>query len=320
MEKHTLEKQLIDQISKGNFERALDLLPLSGELPKVLRSALSDAAYDPNLAAYAFTLFLLTKDELPSNHEKASYIVSTDINYLVGAYEASAHHARKAFESATQDNPLVGAIALVALYVLPEQPISKSEAVDVAEKILIVDPENYFAQEALRVAALRTDEPIAPLRNDREQLELLIREGLLTKAKEFMPAVTKRELHQILLYLGCEERNLCAYTFTWVLMQAQEDAELDYIAYRIVTQAWIPLDMKGCYATAAFHLRRAMHLDPTNVKYAEHFLMLHTPPQHPTHLIDDDEAEAVARNALSLKADTYPHPADWVLQKLGKAE
>ena len=319
MKKQPLEKQFIDEVSKGNFDLALDLLPTLDELTEPARSVLSNAAYDANLAAYAFMLFLLTKTRAISIYQEACFMAQMSINYLNGAYESSAHHARMAFEASLPQNPIIGG-TLLCLYKLPEQPISTAEAVYVAKKILGVEPENECVKEMLQEILGRTDEPASPPRNEREQLERLICRGLLTKAKEFLPAVTTRELYQILLYLGCEERNLCAYTFAWFLMQEKEDAELHYIAYRIVTQAWIPLDMKGCHATGAFHLRRAMQLDPTNVKYAEHFLMLHTPPQYPPHLIDDDEAEAVARNALSLKADTYPHPADWVLQKLGKAE
>ena len=319
MKKQPLEAQFIDEVSKGNFELALDLLPASNELHKPFSNALSNAAYDQGLAAYAFMLFLLTKTPSIPNYVDVSYIASMDINYLIGAYEASAHHARMAFEASLPSKPGVGE-TLLFLYELPEKPISVAEAVYVAKKILEVEPENERVKEILQEIRGRTDEPLAPPRNEREQLERLIRGGLLTKAKEFMPAVIKRELHQILFYLGCEERNLCAYTFAWFLMQEQEDAELHYIAYRIVTQAWPPINMKGCHATGAFHLRRAMHLDPTNVKYAEHFLMLHTPPQQPSDVISNEEAEAVARRILALKHGTFSAAAKRVLRKLGKIE
>ena len=103
-------------------------------------------------------------------------------------------------------------------------------------------------------------------------------------------------------------------------MQEQEVEELHYIAYRIVTQAWRPSNMKGCYETGAFHLRRAMQLAPDNIKYAEHFLMLHTPPQQVSHLIDDEEAEAVARRTLASRAGTFSVLAKRVLRKIGKTE
>ena len=319
-----MEAQFIHAILLGNFEKAISFLPAL-RLIEPFNKALHREANDyPNFAAYAFLHFLMSKP-LPVEQRLECYTDATvmlefEIQYLVGAYKTAAHYERMLFESSQFDDSLNGGKGLLLLYTYPEQRISTAEAITVARKVLEMEPENDLIKKVLQEALRRTDEPVTPPRNEREQLERLIRWGLLTKAKEFMPAVSKRELYQILLYLGCEERNLCAYTFTWFLMQEQEDAELHYIAYRIVTQAWIPLDMKGCHPTGAFHLRRAMHLDTTNVKYAEHFLMLHTPPQPPSDVISNEEAEMVARKALALKSDTYPHPADWVLERLGKTE
>ena len=319
MKKQPLEKQFIDEISQGNFEEGLELLPTLDELTEPVRSVLSNAAYDANLAAYAFMLFLLTKTRAISIYQEACFMAQMSINYLNGAYESSAHHARMAFEASLPQNPIIGG-TLLCLYILPEQPISTAEAVYVAKKILAVEPENDRVKEILQEALSRADEPVAPPRNERDQLERLIRQGLFTKAKELLPSLSTRELHEILIYLGCEERNLCAYTFIWFLMQEQEAAELHYIAYRIITLAWPPLNMKGCHATGAFHLRRAMHLDSANIKYAEHFLMLHTPPPHPSNVINDEVAESIARRTLSLEAGVFSAAAKRVLRSLGKTE
>lgn len=316
--------QFIDAVLLGNFEKAVILLP-GLRLIEPFNKALHREANDgPNFAAYAFLHFLMTRP-LPKEQRLECYsdvtvMLEFEIQYLVGAYETAAHYERMLFESPEFDNSLNGGKGLLLLYTYPEQPISTAEAIDVAKKILEMEPENAPIKKILQTALSRTDEPIALPRNEREQLERLIRGGLLSKAKELLPAISTRELYEVLLYLGCEERNLCAYTFTWFLMQEREDAELHYIAYRIVTLAWPPLNMKGCYATGAFHLRRAMHLDPTNIKYAEHFLMLHTPPEHSSHVIDDEEAEAIARRTLASKYGTFSAAAKRVLKKLGKSE
>ena len=109
----------------------------------------------------------------------------------------------------------------------------------------------------------------------QEQLESLIMRGCFSAAAELLNGVTsKRELYKILLYLGGEERYFCAYAFTWFLMQNdKEDAELHYIAYRIVTQNW-PFLLNNCYAVAAFHLRRAMFLSPENKKYLKPLMQI----------------------------------------------
>lgn len=315
-------KQLIKEVFKGNFEGASKLLRNFCALPAMVSNMLFAAAHDDaNFISYAFLLFLISKAQTISNYTEACVMLQKALSYLPGAYKAAAHHARIVFFDLSRHDPIYGS-QFLSLYGLPEEPITAEEALCVAKKILHVEPENQIAKEIIQKAAARLEEPITPPRNERDQLERLIRAGLLIQAKTFsvMSSFSTQELHEIILYLGCEERNLCAYTFTWVLMQEREQAELHYIAYRIVTQAWTSTNLAGCYTTGAYHLRRAMHLDPTNVKYAEHFLLLHTPPQQPSDVISNAEAEAVARRILALKHGTFSAAAKRVLRKLGKIE
>ena len=169
--------------------------------------------------------------------------------------------------------------------------------------------------EALKDAVERKEDPIVLSRNEREQFEQHILAGKFTQAKQLLGVISERELHAVLIYLGCEERNLCAYAFTWFLMQEKEDAEVHYLAYRFVTQAY-SRNLTGCDATGIFHLRRAMALEPQNEKYVEHFLMLHTPPMVPTALISDNEAENVAKHALD--RDRFNVVATNILKKMGR--
>lgn len=272
------------------------------------------ASHDSNICSYAFALFLISTEKSVLFHGFASLITEMGICYLKGAYEASAYHARVIFELSRLNDPTNdGGIFCLCGY--PERPIRAEEAVAVAHEILVHDPNNKFALEVINESAEWVEDPLVPPRNESEQLEQYIIAGKFTQAKELLSAVSTRELYAMLLCLGCEERNLCAYAFTWYLMQEKEEAELHYLAYRIVTLAY-PRNMNGCDAVGLFHLRRAMALDHENEKYVEHFLMLHTPAMGPTPLISDDEAEKIAKQ--SIERDNCNMVATNLLKKLGR--
>lgn len=254
-------------------------------------------AYDQyNFCSYAFTAFLLSKSSNIVFHQFARNVTESGIRYIAGAYSTAAYHARSIFEISRHNDP-TNSGGLYSLFGYPETPIRAEEIIFIAKQILEHDPVNQAALEALKDAAERKEDPITPPRNEREQLEQYILVGKFIQAKQILSVVSERELYAMLIYLGCEERNLCAYAFTWFLMKEKETAELHYLAYRIVTIAY-SRNLTGCDAAGIFHLKRAMALEPENEKYIEHFLMLHTPPMGPTSLISDDEAEKVAKQLL----------------------
>lgn len=307
-------EKLISNIAVGRFEQAEELLsPIAFE---ALRDALYVAAYDDrDFCVYAFICFLLAKSPTKNNQDIAHFITGHAINYLAGAYEVAVHHARSIFEMALPEDPGAGEL-LLQFYFYPEQPLTTQEAISIANTILVQEPENHVALNVLELAKKRGEEEIYPSSTKHNEIERLIKAGLFSKALELLPSMDIKDLYQIILYLGCEEQNLCAYAFTWVLIQQQESAELHYIAYRIATLAW-PFLLKGCDAAGAFHLRRAMQLDPLTKKYAEHFLMLHTALEKNQDLISDDEAEIVAKKTLDQHYH-YSNVATYVLKKMGR--
>ncbi len=303
----------IQAVKAGNFDEAKKEMSTLSD--KKLSDTLFLLAYDDsNICSYAFALFLLSKNNSIASHRLAMLIPHMGIMYLPCAYSAAAYHAREIFEMSRSADPTDdGGILFLCIY--PERTIRRDEAIEVAQEILKYDPNDHWALRVMEESPGWVEDPLVPARNDREQLEQYIVAGKFTQAKELLSAVSTRELHAMLLYLGCEERNLCAYAFTWYLMQEKEQAELHYLAYRIVTLAYAR-NMNGCDAAGLFHLKRAMALEPENEKYIEHFLMLHTPPLGRTLLISDDEAEMVAKQAL--KKHQCSVFGQKVLEKLGR--
>lgn len=303
-------------LTTGKFETALEIIS-SEKISTPFNDFIYKLGDNSNFSSYGFLLFFISKFPSRYNHSIAYFLTATSINYLEGAYQASAHHARSDYEIAVCDNEdiFTGAEGLLSLYSLPEAPIPKKEAVLLAQKILTLKPDSNAAKDALEAAERRQDEPLLEPHNDHEKLEQLIKAGFLSEAAQLAATMNEREVHQILLYIGCEEQNLCAYTLTWLLIQKKESAELHYIAYKIVTVAWAA-DMVGCQATGAFHLRQAMKLDTANIKYGEHFLQLHTQNPQDPNIIPDTEAEAIANKLFDLTY--FSHPAERVLAKFGK--
>lgn len=294
-----MSELFVQQVKTGNFSVACKYASSLSE--KEIRDVLFSLIFpEHNFCAYAFAEFLVSTNDNIYFNSLAGDIAGIGINYLNGAYSVQAAHSRREIELSQPHDPLNDG-GLFFLFYYPAGPIRSEEVVPLAQKILEQDPNN---QQALKVldyaaeyAAKNTKDPLVLPRNEREELEQYILAGKFTQAKQLFSAVSMRELHEILVYLGCEERNLCAYAFIWFLMKEKEDAELHYLAYRIVMQAY-SMKLSGCDAVGIFHLRRAMALEPESEKYMEHFLMLHTPPMGPTPLISDDEAERVATQAL----------------------
>lgn len=305
----------VKAVKAGAFDEAQK--QMSNFSDQKIRDTLHGLAYDDSdICSYAFALFLLLKENSIRLHDFAFLIADMGINYLPGAYAAAAYHARAVYEFSRQDDPANDG-GLLSLFHYPETPIRAEEAVFVAKQVLEHNPTYWLALEALKDAVERKEDPLVAPCNDCEQLEQYIVAGKFIKAKELLSAVSTRELYSMILYLGCEERNLCAYAFTWYLMQEKEQAELHYLAYRIVTLAYAR-NMNGCDATGLFHIKRAMALEPENEKYVECFLMLHTPPMEPTKLISDDEVVAVATSAL--ERDNCNVVAIKTLRKLGRLD
>lgn len=308
-----MSEQFIQAVRSGDFSAACEQILNLTE--KQIDESLFLLAYDDsNFCSYAFVEFLLATQEKEFFLRLAFVIADCGINYLEGAYAVAAHHARVMYELVQPRDPTDDG-GLLFLFGYPWGAVSVEEAVSVASKILEHDPANQAALLALKNASERKEDPASPIRNEREQLEQHILAGKFTQAKQLINVVSERELHAMLIYLGCEERHLCAYAFTWYLMQEKEVAELHYLAYRIVTQAYAR-NLTGCDATGIFHLRRAMALEPENEKYVEHFLMLHTPPLGPTPLISDDEAEMFAKQFLD--RNRFNIVATNTLKKMGR--
>lgn len=305
--------QIRQVIERGDFIVAKKLFSHLSEAE--IRCILTEIGYDDNnFCAYAFALFLLSMCDDIISHQRAGLVIDMDLPYLVGAYAAAAYHARRVFSLVQADDPTDDG-GLFSIFHYPTTPLRAAEIVPIAKKILEYDPQDAGALRALEDAQ-RPEDPLEEARNEYEHLVQFILAGKFTQAKELSAGVNKRELYALLLYLGCEEGNVCAYAFTWFLMQNKEEAELHYLAYRIVTQAFATNDLRGCDAVGLFHLRRAIVLEPDNEKYMNHFLLLHTPHLGPTHLISDEEAETIPKRALD--RHRFNVVAAKVLEKLVK--
>lgn len=287
-----MKEQFIQAVIAGKFDEALKLVESFSE--KELESYLYILADDEsNLCAYAFSCFLLLKREVIFYHKLAYLIIGFACPYLKGSAEAASHHARRIFELSLPDNPAEGA-RILSLFDTPDKPIEEEEAIYVAQIMLEKDPLN---EQALQIISLLKNHQKVSLSgpfNDRQHLEYLVIKGKLLLAKQKLLSFGQQVWVDVVIYLAYEERNVCAYTFVWFLMQEEETAYLHYLAYRIVIAAF-PIQLAGCDAVALFHIKRAMQLEPANEKYREHFIMLHTPPLGPSTLISADEVEKVIK-------------------------
>jgi tetratricopeptide (TPR) repeat protein len=128
-----------------NFIIAGKFIEVHEELKKInfkeLEDFLVELAYETeSIAVYSFVSYLILTEENANNHYLASLLLSQPLSHLIGAYQAALYHAKRAIELAPKDTELKE--YLLFFYELPDELMSREEAVAIAKEIIKINPKS----------------------------------------------------------------------------------------------------------------------------------------------------------------------------------
>ena len=137
---------ITEALLKNDFLKLEDLLNKSSlkETEKCLVSIAFDLG---SIVIYSAICMMLMKKETAGLHYLAAEIISQPLCHFEGAYAAALYHVRKAIELDPKDKGLKE--VLIFLHKVPDQVVSKEEAILVAKQLLEEDPDNKCAQDLL---------------------------------------------------------------------------------------------------------------------------------------------------------------------------
>ena len=140
-------KEKIEKLLSTNDFVSLEHL-LDGIDIDVWGEKLLDIAYDnESLVAYTLICMMLIKKESPRLHCLASTLLSHSLCHIKGAYSSGFYHMRRAV---ALDQKNVGyKEALLFFHEIPEQPLDKEEALELAMQVLKQDPKSKPALDVV---------------------------------------------------------------------------------------------------------------------------------------------------------------------------
>ncbi|MDQ0417598.1 MULTISPECIES: hypothetical protein [Thermoactinomycetaceae] len=134
------------ELLKGNMEEARELA-FQVDFDDLHECLIGLSHETGSMFIYTFGYSLLLKQESAKLHELLYVMLSISLPYIEGAYESSLYHARRAAALDPDDVEYKSCILL--FHEIPDQLVSKEEAVEIAKEIITVDPTNSAATKIL---------------------------------------------------------------------------------------------------------------------------------------------------------------------------
>ncbi|MEF2245385.1 hypothetical protein V1L65_10555 [Paenibacillus sp. IITD108] len=136
------KNEIINFITQGRYSAASKLI--NNYDPIELESLVLEISYEmSNIVVYSFICKLIAEKESVDLHSLAATVMINPLSFIEGAYETSLYHVRRAIELDSSDVSLKEMIIL--LHLIPDEVVSKDEAIRAATEILTIDPNNKVA-------------------------------------------------------------------------------------------------------------------------------------------------------------------------------
>lgn len=137
-----MNKVIMDLILMGEFE-AVNNKIVSWDQQEIENFLVPFACKSPNIAIYGFIVNNLIRKEISFWHSMAAVLFLAPLCHFEGAYSLGLYHTRRAMALDTSD---IGAKQLLlSYYNSPSPMVTKDEAVQIAQEILSLDPDNKYA-------------------------------------------------------------------------------------------------------------------------------------------------------------------------------
>ena len=134
-------------IVSGRFKEVKDIYQTTDF--ETFKNDLLTLAYDnENLSNYSVLVYLILETENDKLHDLAFQVLSQPLCHIGGAYASSLYHAQRAVDL-TNGADVKRLENLLFLNIVPEKIVSDEQAKSIAKKILVLDPTNEVAKDAL---------------------------------------------------------------------------------------------------------------------------------------------------------------------------
>ncbi|TQR27196.1 hypothetical protein C7Y47_23550 [Lysinibacillus sphaericus] len=142
-----MNNELKNNILDGVFKLAKDIA--NKMRLEDLESDLMEIAFETdNIATYFFIINMLNEDESAEIHAIGATILSTAFSHINGSYNLALNHMRKAMQ--LDPNNITYKEGMLLFYNIPEQLITRTEAIELAGEIIKINPENQHAKDILQ--------------------------------------------------------------------------------------------------------------------------------------------------------------------------
>ena len=138
----------------------------------------------------------------------------------------------------------------------------------------------------------------------RQLFQELIRQGEFLKAYKLFDQIDHATLEGVLFGLGCDEENLCAYSFACFLLLKKETIQMHSLASGLLNIAFCHYN--GAYQTSLYHSKRSIELQPDDISLQEDLLFFNVVPEK---IISNKEAHKIALEILQ-KSHSSPAALD----------
>lgn len=129
----------------------------------------------------------------------------------------------------------------------------------------------------------------------KELLKNLIIKGEFLETRKYLEALDADALQSVVFALGFDEQSICAYSFICFLIGQNETVERHLLAMELLVHCFPHI--QGAYASALYHVRKAIELRPDDIDLEELLLFMHELPLI-DKLIKDNEAKEIAEKVL----------------------
>lgn len=142
-----MNNEFKNNILDGDFKLAKDIA--NKMRLEDLESDLMEIAFETdNIATYFFIVNMLNEEESAEIHAIGASILSTAFSQINGSYNLALNHMRKAMQ--LDPNNITYKEGMLLFYNIPEQLITRTEAIELAGEIIKINPENQHAKDILQ--------------------------------------------------------------------------------------------------------------------------------------------------------------------------
>lgn len=279
------QKYFKKYVLSGELERAstvFDTMSANEQSKTLFR-----LAYDSlDISFYSFILMKLLKEETNWLHHQAVILLMICLCYE-GWDALATYHCMRARNLYPEDIKWKQ-LALSFYKDCPEQFLTKKEALQIIQEILILDFNNEYVVNVIK----EINDCPRDITIDDKDFEKLIYYGRYEEARFLVSELTQDQLFEKLIKI---KPIYTLYGYVVNLLLEQENSVFHQLASKILLK--FPDFIKGAYASAYWHAKRAVQLAPQDIEFKLWLLKFKALPGN---LLSNDDAIQLAQSIIDI--------------------